>query len=119
MVRAACEAGTGDVEVGARGFAERSVRLLLEVVDRRRNVDQLCSVADRRVVESVRTMLVRGLAPGAGLGSAALKQVRVVVAGSAGAEVFASYERGSRTFALAGRVELSRGRWWLVALRMF
>ncbi|WP_280346699.1 Rv3235 family protein [Nocardia neocaledoniensis] len=118
-VRAACAGGVEVVETGAQRFAEQSVRLLLEVVDRRRQVDQLRTVTEPRVLESVRTMLVQDLAPGRGLGTATVKHVRVTPSGSDGAELFASYQRGSRVFALAGRIEPARQRWRLVALRMY
>ncbi|UGT53869.1 Rv3235 family protein [Nocardia asteroides] len=118
-VRAGCAGGVEVVESDAQRFAEQSVRLLLEVVDRRRQVDQLRAVTEPRVLESVRTMLVQDLAPGRGLGTATVKHVRLTACEAAGAELFASYQRGARTFALAGRIESARERWRLVALRMY
>ncbi|MEV0332313.1 Rv3235 family protein [Nocardia sp. NPDC050717] len=118
-VRAACAGGVEVVESEAQRFAEQSVRLLLEVVDRRRQVDQLRSVTEPRVLEAVRTMLVQDLTPGRCLGAAVVKHVRVTSIEPAGAELFASYQRGARTFALAGRIESARERWRLVALRMY
>ncbi|MFD5177723.1 Rv3235 family protein [Nocardia sp. NPDC058379] len=121
-VRASCvQGGRGRVEsgTGAERFAEQVVRLVLEVVDRRRQVDQLRSVSDPLVLAAVRTMLAQDLVPGRELGAAALTRVRVTAADPGGAEVFASYQRGDRTFAVAGRIESVRDRWRLVALRLF
>ncbi|MGS2809071.1 Rv3235 family protein [Nocardia sp. MW-W600-9] len=121
-VRAACVQGArGGAEsaIGAERFAEQVVRLVLEVVDRRRQVDQLRSVTDPLVLAAVRTMLTQDLVPGRELGAAALTRVRVTTTDPGGAEIFASYQRGGRTFAVAGRIESARDRWRLVALRLF
>ncbi|MFE6925508.1 Rv3235 family protein [Nocardia sp. NPDC057663] len=119
-VSAACAQGKqAESVVEAQRFAEQSVRLVLEVVDRRRQPDQLRPVTDARVLASVRTMLTQDLAPGRSLGAATVKHVRVTSTEQGGAEIFASYQRGPRTFAIAGRIELAKDRWRLVALRLF
>ncbi|MFD6394569.1 Rv3235 family protein [Nocardia sp. NPDC060259] len=122
VVSAACARGRrGEAEsvAEAQRFAEQSVRLVLEVVDRRRKPDQLRAVTDPRVLASVRTMLTQDLAPGRSLGAATVKHVRVTATEPGGAEIFASYQRGPRTLAIAGRVEFTKDRWRLVALRLF
>ncbi|MFD4432391.1 Rv3235 family protein [Nocardia sp. NPDC058497] len=121
-VSASCTQGRrGEAEsvAEAQRFAEQSVRLVLEVVDRRRKPDQLRPVTDPRVLESVRTMLTQDLAPGRSLGAATVKHVRVTATELGAAEIFASYQRGPRTLAIAGRIEFTKDRWRLVALRLF
>ncbi|GGN90089.1 hypothetical protein GCM10011610_48840 [Nocardia rhizosphaerihabitans] len=121
-VSAACtQSRRGEAEsvAEAQRFAEQSVRLVLEVVDRRRQPDQLRPVTDPRVLASVRTMLTQDLVPGRSLGAATVKHVRVTSTEPGGAEIFASYQRGPRTLAIAGRIEVTKDRWRLVALRLF
>ncbi|MFJ2836777.1 MULTISPECIES: Rv3235 family protein [Nocardia] len=121
-VRASCVQGArsrAESDTGAARFAEQVVRLVLEVVDRRRPVDHLRSMTDPLVLSAVRTMLTQNLAPGRALGAASLTRVRVTATDPGGAEIFASYQRGDRTFAVAGRIESTRDRWRLVALRLF
>jgi hypothetical protein len=44
--------------------------------------------------------------------------LRATAAEPAAAEVFATYTRGQRVRAIAGRVEIKEGRWRLVALQV-
>ncbi|MEV6062223.1 Rv3235 family protein [Nocardia asteroides] len=118
-VRGACARNEAGSSPTAQGFAEKTVRLVLEVADRRRQVDQLRTVAEPMVLAAVRTMLAQNLVPGRGLGSATLTRVRVTPDEGGAAEVFACYQRGPRTLALAGRIEFAKDRWRLVALRLF
>ncbi|MFF2087328.1 Rv3235 family protein [Nocardia sp. NPDC058176] len=104
---------------GTTKFAEYVLRLVLEVVDRRRPVTQLRAVADQRVLAAVRTMLTQDLAPGRTLGTAALARVHLTAAEPGSAEIFASYQRGPRTFAVAGRIEMVKDKWTLVAVRLY
>ncbi len=110
---------TAGFAAGAEHFAGQVLRLLLEVVDRRRTPAQLRAVAHPRVQSAVETILRRGLAPGRSLGTATLTKVRLTSMEAAGAEVFASYQRGERTLALAGRIESTPGGWRLVAVRLY
>ncbi|TQM25403.1 Rv3235 family protein [Nocardia bhagyanarayanae] len=105
--------------VSARKFAERSLRLTLEVLDQRRPIGQLASVADAAVVSAVRTLIAGDLAPGRSLGVAVLARVAVTPVDARTAEVFAGYDRGPRRFALAGRIVHTRASGWrLTVLRI-
>ncbi|UAK32813.1 hypothetical protein K8O92_01975 [Nocardia asteroides] len=100
-------------------FAESAVRIVLEVLDRRRPVPQLAVVADATVVAAVRTLIGAGLVPGSALGAAVPIRVSVVLMNARTAEVFAAYGRGSRRFALAARIVRTRSAGWrLTALRI-
>ncbi|WP_280234467.1 Rv3235 family protein [Nocardia cyriacigeorgica] len=103
----------------ARVAAERSLRVALEVLDRRRPVAQLAALADPSTVAAVRTLVRADLVPGRELGSAVLAGVHVVMVDERSAEVCARYLRGSRRLALAARIERSGPRGWrLTALRV-
>ncbi|MEV6392303.1 Rv3235 family protein [Nocardia xishanensis] len=108
-----------DELVAARKFAERALRMTLEVLDQRRPIGQLASVADGAVVSAMRTLIAGELAPGRALGVAVLARVAVTPVDARTAEVFAGYDRGGRRFALAGRIVHSRASGWrLTALRV-
>ncbi|WP_206045769.1 Rv3235 family protein [Nocardia mangyaensis] len=121
-VHGSCVAATPpvrpDSDTGARKFAEYALRLVLEVVDRRRSVSQLRTVVDPKVLSAMRTVLSQDLAPGRSLGTATLVRVHVSAAEPHAAEIFASYQRGTQTFAVAGRIERARDSWRLVAVRL-
>ncbi|WP_280474828.1 Rv3235 family protein [Nocardia asiatica] len=103
----------------ARRFAESAVRIVLEVLDRRRPVPQLAVVADATVVAAVRTLLDAGLVPGRALGAAVPVRVSVVLVDAKTAEVVAAYGRGTRRFALAARIVRTRSAGWrMTALRI-
>ncbi|MGK8520201.1 Rv3235 family protein [Nocardia asteroides] len=103
----------------ARRFAESAVRIVLEVLDRRRPVPQLAVVADATVVAAVRTLVDAGLVPGRALGAAVPIRVSVALVDARTAEIFAAYSRGTRRFALAARVVRTRSAGWrLTALRI-
>jgi len=106
-------AAAGDV----RRAVEVTLRLVLEVLDRRRRPQQLASVAARSVVDSVGT-IARTAPPGRNLGTAALRRIHITPAGDAAAEVCATYVRGRRTLAIAGRFEYRRGWWICTALHL-
>ncbi|WP_157106417.1 Rv3235 family protein [Nocardia alba] len=120
VVRASCPQAVPAVEslATAQRFAEQVLRLLLEVVDRRRSPTHLRAYTDARALAAINTMLAQDLVPGRGLGSATLTRVKLTPAPD-GAEVFASYQRGPRTLAVAGRIESLRDGWRLVAVRMY
>ncbi|MFF0533001.1 Rv3235 family protein [Nocardia amikacinitolerans] len=96
----------------ARKFAERSLRLTLEVLDQRRPLGQLASIAEPAVVSAIRTLIAGDLTPGRGLGAAVLARVAVTPVDPRTAEVFAGYDRGPRRFALAGRIVHTRTSGW-------
>ncbi|MBJ7339885.1 Rv3235 family protein [Mycolicibacterium sp.] len=100
-------------------FADTVLRRVLEVTDRRRPVTQLRPL----IVPTIFDALAASIRTGSGEGTAVLKRVRLRCAqvrdGEAtAAEVFATYSRGRRTRAIAGRIELVNGRWMATALQI-
>nr|WP_170219938.1 Rv3235 family protein [Mycolicibacterium hodleri] len=100
-------------------FADTALRRVLEVTDRRRPVAQLRHLLAPALIDAV---AASGRAESGG-GAAVLKRVRLRSAevrdGEAtAAEVFATYSRGQRVRAIAGRVELVNGRWLVTALQI-
>lgn len=102
----------------ASSFAERVLRLALEVLDRRRPVTQLCAVAEPRARAAIGTLLAEGLIPGRELGTAVLARVDIAMVHSTAAEVFASYDRGDQHFAIAARIVRTRQQWRLAVFRV-
>lgn len=92
-----------DGTAAAQRFAEHAMRLVLEVLDRRRPPEHLRAVAEPALIDMVRVVSLRG-APGGGLGAARLRRVHLRPASPRIVEVFGNYERGPRVFALAGRI---------------
>lgn len=92
----------------ARRFAEQALRLILEVVDRRRHPAQLRTVAAPAVVDVVH-YLVRSGPTASRLGTATGVRVRVRPVRPDAAEVFGTYNRGGRVFAVAARIERGGG----------
>ena len=107
----------GDRDSAAARFADRSLRLILEVIDGRRPAGQLRSVVEPTVLAAVET-LARTAAAERRLGTAVLVTVKISEITAYGAEVCAGYDRGPRRFAVAARLVLRRGRWRVGALRM-
>ncbi|MGV9679714.1 Rv3235 family protein [Nocardia sp. NPDC003482] len=101
----------------ATRFAERSLRLVLEVLDGRRSATQLTRLTDPAVAAMLATAARTAVADRR-LGAAVLVAVRAEPVAPGVAEVVAGYERGARRFAVAGRVTCRRGEWRLVALRL-
>jgi hypothetical protein len=100
-------------------FAAGALRRVLEVADRRRPVAQLRTLLVPPLIDTV-ALLTRSRPVG---GAAVLRRVRLrAVAAADGettaAEVFATYTRGDRVRAIAGRVEVVSGRWLVVALQV-
>ncbi|MEV5650447.1 Rv3235 family protein [Nocardia sp. NPDC052254] len=112
-----CFGAAGEGDCAAARFADRSLRLVLEVIDGRRPAGQLRSVVEPTVLAAVET-LARTAAAERRLGSAVLVTVKISEITAYGAEVFAGYDRGPRRFAIAARLVLRRGRWRVGALRM-
>jgi hypothetical protein len=101
----------------AKRFAERSLRLVFEVLDGRRSAAQLRPLAAPAVVAAVQT-LVRTGGEDRRQGAATVVSVNVALDGTDAAEVFGGYERGGRRFAVAARITATRGEWRLTALRL-
>lgn len=93
----------------ARRFAEQALRLTLEVLDRRRTPAQLRAVAAPAVIDVVHA-LVRSGSARSRVGTASLVGVHVRPAGADAAEVFGTYNRSGRVFAVAARIERGKGR---------
>ncbi len=108
MPPAASPTSASAVEV--RRMVEGLLRLTLEIVDRRRRPDQLKGMATQPVIDAL-TALAVSRPPGRELGTATLRKIRIVAAGHSAAEVCASYARGPRVFAIAGRIERRRDLW--------
>jgi hypothetical protein len=106
----------------AATFADAALRRVLEVVDHRRPIAQLRPLLTPPLLDMVFT-LSRTAGPGK---SAVLRRVRLRTAAvdesepnqPTAAEVFATYTRGQRVRAIAGRIEVNEGRWRMVALQI-
>jgi hypothetical protein len=100
-------------------FAETALRRVLEVSDRRRPVAQLRPLVAPALFDAVAAFTKAGSRDGAAvLRRVRLRPVHVLDGEAAAAEVFATYSRGRRVRAIAGRVELVEGRWVMVALQV-
>lgn len=89
------------IDPAAAAFADRAVRLVLEVLDRRRPDSQLEAVLDPVVCDA---MVPARSVNRADAGSAMLLRTRLRSVDADTAELFGSYTRGGRVLALAGRV---------------
>ncbi|MDJ0395182.1 Rv3235 family protein [Rhodococcus sp. G-MC3] len=105
----------------ARRSAEQALRLLLEVLDRRRPAEQMGTLFAPAVVESVKT-IVRTPTPGLRLGVASLRRVHIARASTNSVEVFGTYRRGPRVFAVAACLRYRSGKrrsgWTVTSLRV-
>ncbi|MGC4961999.1 Rv3235 family protein [Gordonia sp. DT101] len=99
--------------VEARRFAVGTVTLVLEVLDRRRGVNQLDGVVTQQLLAEL-TALARvhgpvrpssGAPPHVMDNAATLRRVHVQMRGPGAAEVFGSCRRGERVRAFAARIE--------------
>lgn len=110
-----------DVPEDVLRAADRALRLLLEVLDRRRNARHLGPMFAPTVVESVKTIVKTG-PPGHRLGAASLRRLHASRSSNAASDVFATYSRGQRVFAIAARIEYRSGlrqdRWTITSLRV-
>ncbi|SNT34024.1 Rv3235 family protein [Rhodococcoides kyotonense] len=104
-----------------RRSVDQAMRLLLEVLDRRRTADQLRGLFTPTVIESIRTVVKTG-PPGQRLGVASLRGVHLSRATNSATEIFATYVRGPRVFAIAARIESRsrprREKWTVTSLRV-
>ncbi|MEW2481156.1 Rv3235 family protein [Mycobacterium sp. NPDC049093] len=99
---------------GAAQFADMALRRVLEVVDRRRPPSQLKSLMSQLLLDAVVAS-----ATSRHVTTASLRRVGLRPAASPeAAELFATYTRGARVRAIAGRIELRSGRWQLTALQL-
>lgn len=105
----------------ARRSAEQALRLLLEVLDRRRPAEQMGKLFAPAVVESIKT-IVRTPTPSLRLGVASLRRVHMTRASTNAVDVFGTYRRGQRVFAVAGRLHYRSGKrqpgWTVTSLRV-
>jgi hypothetical protein len=103
----------------AASFADAALRRVLEVIDRRRPVAQLHGMLAAGLADSV---LSANQLAGGRAGVAVLRRLRLQAVGAhdglAAAEVFGSYSRGRRMHAIACRIEVTAGRWQVVALHI-
>lgn len=103
------------LQPGAAQFADVALRRVLEVVDRRRPPSQLKSLMSQLLLDAV----VASTASRHVTTTASLRRVGLRPAASPeAAELFATYTRGTRVRAIAGRIELRSGRWQLTALQL-
>jgi hypothetical protein len=106
----------------AASFADAALRGVLEVIDGRRSFAQLAPLLGDGLADTV-LALSRSSRDTSRL-AAQLQRVRLRIVDATGdtAEVFATYYRGERVRAIAGRVERAeirgRCRWRLVALHV-
>ncbi|MGB3773058.1 MAG: Rv3235 family protein [Rhodococcus sp. (in: high G+C Gram-positive bacteria)] len=111
------------IAAAGKHFADRALRLALEVIDRRRPASSLRAVLSPAVVGLLASLTTADV-PGRHLGSAVVRTVHVrAVDGATGPlEIFGTYSRGDRVFAVAGRMELRRGKaghaWTITGLRL-
>ncbi len=100
-------------------FADTVLRRVLEVSDRRRPTAQLRQLVSATLLDAMSSWPRRTRTDGV----AVLRRVRLRTArerdGLATAvEVFATFSRGPRLHAAAGRIEIVGGRWQFVALQL-
>ncbi|MBN9634127.1 MAG: hypothetical protein J0H22_02650 [Actinobacteria bacterium] len=100
-------------------FADTALRRVLEVSDRRRPTAQLRPLVTATLFDAMSSWPRHPRNEGA----AVLRRVRLRTAreqdGLATAvEVFATFSRGPRLHAAAGRIEILGGRWQFVALQL-
>ncbi|MFD4264167.1 Rv3235 family protein [Rhodococcus sp. NPDC058481] len=106
----------------AQRFAEHALRLTLEVLDRRRPPAQLRPLLAPALVDLVAALSRRPLAARR-LGVASLLRVHLRPSDLDTVEVFGSYSRGPRMFAVAARLERtpaaeSLGGWRVTSLQV-
>jgi hypothetical protein len=116
---AVVHADDGHPPRAAAVFADTALRRVLEVTDRRRPVAQLRPLVTPALFDAV----VAVTRTGSSEGTAVLRRVRLRRAATidgdvTAAELFATYSRGRRVRAIAGRVELVKGRWTVTALQI-
>ncbi|MDI9918915.1 Rv3235 family protein [Rhodococcus sp. IEGM 1379] len=101
------------VAPGADIFWNTSLRLVLEVLDQRRNPLHLRALLSPTVLEIVRRLAISDN-PTRDLGAARTHRTHVHAASPSAAEVCATYRRGNRTFAIAARIENTNAEGWMI-----
>ncbi|BBZ27211.1 hypothetical protein MMAD_15060 [Mycolicibacterium madagascariense] len=99
-------------------FADTALRRVLEVTNRRRPVAQLRPLLVPGLYDAVASMVAHAPPGAAVLQRIRLRPAYTVDGETRAAEVFATYTRGPRTRAIAGRVELLEGQWKVTALQI-
>lgn len=103
----------------AQRFAERALRLVLEVLDRRRSAATVAPLLTPQLVGLVNALAAGSLRPGRDLGAARLHKLHLQMADEHRAEIYGTYSRGSRTFAIAGCLTATGSAGWrLSALQL-
>lgn len=100
-------------------FADAALRRVLEVSDRRRPMAQLRPLVTPTLFDAMSSWPHHTRSDG----TAALRRVRLRTAREqdgvpTAVEVFATFSRGPRLHAAAGRIEILGGRWQFVALQL-
>lgn len=113
----AFEPGAGDAD--AKQFAGYALRLVLEVLNGKRVPAVLAPVLAPELVNVMRSYC-RGTVPipGRSLGAARMSTIQVHRAAPDQVEFYGSYLRGTRRFAVAGRLTHSRLGWRVCALQL-
>jgi hypothetical protein len=94
------------MDVEMRQFAIGAIKLVLEVLNRRRPVAQLSAVAVPHIIDQFRALLMSG--PDRGAPPATLLRVHTQSVRPDAAEITVVYSRGSRVLAMGARVERRR-----------
>ncbi|AOW92226.1 hypothetical protein BFN03_04560 [Rhodococcus sp. WMMA185] len=97
----------------AQRFTEQAFRLVLEVVDRRRNVRQLRPLLSPSLLDVIRAHAVAD-SPTRQLGAATLVRVHLRAIEPSAFEAFGTYSRGRRIFVIAARVEQVPDTGWTI-----
>lgn len=101
-------------ERASAGFAAGALRVILEVLDKRRPPTHLQPILAPALAASV----AAAIDPGPRHNAAVLRRVWAQACGSQSFEVSATYSRGRRLHAIACQIRYSAGRWQLVALQI-
>ena len=111
---------TDDAEnhTAARLFTEHTLRLVLEVLDRRRPPTQLRALVEPGLLDMVRARSLTAFS-GRALGTGTLERVHIRLVDPTTAEVFGTYSRGPRMFAIAARVTNRTAIGWQVTSLRF
>lgn len=118
-VRQVLRAGHTAAVADAREYAWCVLRIVLEVLDRRRPVAQLARFASPAVQAAVSTLVSGDRLRHRELGTAVLARVHAIGTDEGAVEVCGTYQRGSRHFAIAARIARTRTSGWrLTALRV-
>lgn len=94
------------------------LRILLEILDRRRPVAQLAKLGAPALVHAIGSLVAGDHVPSRTLGTAVLAKYQLFPVADRAYELVAMYDRGPRRLALAGRVEHTGTGWKVTALRL-